>query len=162
MYPVVLSPRGEKYLDIQMYCRYRNFLIFKNKWIFLNTAVHLNLRLRSWGYQLCIYVPSSTISARREVSRYSHVPQVRAFPYFLKKNSPPRASVRYYAFSWNECFYHMNVFVGPSLVNGIRRAMRNTQKRSNLVDFSLTGAWGTHSFSYGCSGHPQKLYWKPY
>ena len=88
MYPVVLSPRGEKYLDIQMYCRYRHFLIFKNKWIFLNTAVHLNLRLRSWGYQLCIYVPSSTISARREVSRYSHVPQVRAFPYFLKINRP--------------------------------------------------------------------------
>ena len=28
--------------------------------------------------------------------------------------------------------------------------------------YLLTGAWGTHSFSYGCLGHPQKLYSKPY
>ena len=44
-----------------------------------------SLKFKFNGYQNCIYVSSSTISARREVSRYSHVPQVRAFPYFLKK-----------------------------------------------------------------------------
>ena len=68
-----------------------------------------SLKFKFNGYQNCIYVSSSTISARREVSRYSHVPQVQAFPYFFKKNSPPRASVRYYAFSLNERFYHINV-----------------------------------------------------
>ena len=116
MYPVVLPPRGEKYLDIQMYCRYKNFLIFKNKWIFLNCSESLTTtRERAL---LCVFI------------KWAFLPYKR--------------------------------FVGPSLVNGIRRAMRNTQKRSNLVDFSLTGAWGTHSFSYGCSRHPQNLYWKPY
>ena len=43
-----------------------------------------SLKFKFNGYQNCIYVSSSTISARREVSRYSNVLQVRAFPYFLK------------------------------------------------------------------------------
>ena len=48
-----------------------------------------SLKFKFNGYQNCIYVSSSTISARRAVSRFfAHVPQVRAFPYFLKINRP--------------------------------------------------------------------------
>eukprot|EP01052_Picozoa_sp_SAG31_P039453 SAG31_NODE_5477_length_2516_cov_2.390981_1_plen_189_part_00 len=77
MYGFVLSPRGEKYLDIHMYCSqctYRHFLYFQNKirylvcregrpYKILATSCGTVLR-SSPGTRICPLMPTNTFSGR--------------------------------------------------------------------------------------------------